>query len=105
MFKIQCQAKNKVVCVRTPCNSMAEDATSGFFDLTLRLRRSVSLRMTVVSRLAVLVYSFGVAALPVVLNAARMASEQQSQQAQPIPQGPSQTPPVTQSIPQTEPAA
>ena len=90
--------------MRTPFSGMVKDMTSGSFDSTSLLRRSVPLRMTGLSRRAAIVFFFWITALPVVLYAARMANEQQSQPVQPIPQTPSQSP-VTQSNPQASPTA
>ncbi len=72
------------VFVRTPCSCMVKDATSGSFDFTSLLRRSVPLRMTGVGSIANAVCFFLVITLFV--QARALDSDQRTQSCQPAAQ-------------------
>ena len=83
--------------VRTPCSSMVKDATSGFFDFTSRLRRSVLLRMTGVGSLKLAICCCLVLTLPRQLYAFTN-TRLQSQNTQ-LPPAPATATPVLQPAP------
>jgi hypothetical protein len=62
--------------VRTPCSGMARDATSGSFDFTSRLRRSVPLRMTTVRGFARAICCCVMLARPGTLRALQLPEDQ-----------------------------
>ena len=89
--------------MRTPCSCMARDMTSGSFDFTSRLRRSVPLRMTGLSSIARAVCCCAMLCIPRLVLALQSPQETLPAVAQPSPT-PAATMPPIQASPTPQPS-